>query len=129
MRWSLFSENGDLIFTHSLGPETGTVGLGVGVPSDELGFGDAVLGSDDVAGLPVLDEVELVAIAHHAGLDGKRRGDSIARGSGRRRGWLCRCWDACGGRRGGCDGLKVGLDTVRVADEQIATVFCDGGVL
>lgn len=68
-----------------LRPETGAARPCRRVPGRELLQRNAVRADDGVAALPDLDEVELIAVVDHTGLDGRRRRDAVARGCRRGR--------------------------------------------
>ena len=59
-----------------VGPQTGAVAQGGRVPFHKLGNLDAVEIRDDPAVLEGLDQVEAVAVGHHAVLDGRGRRDA-----------------------------------------------------
>ena len=67
-----------------VGPKACTVGLDGRVPREQLGDGELVCTQHVVARLPFSHEVELVAVAHHAGLRWAWGLDAIARRLGRR---------------------------------------------
>jgi hypothetical protein len=69
---------------------------------------DAVLLSDYIAVLVLLDKVELVVVVNHISLGRRRRGDAIARGGC---GWAGAGW----GRGGGRPRVGRSFDTVRLA--------------
>jgi len=66
-----------------LGPQAVAAAADTGVPLDKVGERDLVLVQDLLAGLAI-DEVEGLAVAHHAGLDGLGRGDAVPGVHGRR---------------------------------------------
>lgn len=101
--------------TGFLTPHAGTVLTNARVPFVQLGNGDLVGGQDGAAAGALLDEVESIAVAHHALLDRARGRNAVSR----RRG--------CGlGRRGGTP--TSGANTYVDLGPHAGTIATDAGV-
>ena len=88
-------------------PKSRAIRLDLRIPSIKVADANAVEVCNLLADLAGIDLVELVAVGNHPGLGRLRRGDAVARSTGR----IC-----CGG---GLDWhAKVALYTVRVAQDQ-----------